>query len=67
MSFTREAFAVTSSNPNQRNAAHRLRRRAKRYRTLAVTNGDEQDVATMKTISREIDDEAAQIEQELAE
>jgi hypothetical protein len=54
---------VTSPKPNQRDAAHRLRRRAKRYRDLALTNGDERDVAIMQTISREIDDEAAQIEQ----
>jgi len=58
---------MTSSKPDQRDTAHHLRRRAKRYRDLAMTNGDEHDVAIMKTISREIDEEAAQIEQKLVE
>jgi hypothetical protein len=58
---------MASLKPDQLDTAHHLRRKAKRYRDLAITNGDERDVAIMRTLSREIDEEAAQIEQEVLE
>jgi hypothetical protein len=58
---------MASSKPDQLDAAHHLRRKAKRYRDLAVTNGDERDVAIMKTLSQTIEEEAAQIEQKAVE
>ena len=47
--------------------ARRLRRKAQRYRTLAVTNGNEQDVNTIVTLSLELDEEASRIERDIIE
>ena len=47
--------------------ARRLRMKAQRYRTLAVTNGDEQDVEIIVTLSLELDEQASRIEREIIE
>ena len=47
--------------------AHRLRRKAERYRTLARTNGDDRDVEMMETKATEYGDEASRIEDEISE
>jgi hypothetical protein len=47
--------------------AHRLRRKAERYRALARTNGSDQDVEMMETIATKYGEEASQIEREISE
>jgi hypothetical protein len=47
--------------------AHRLRRKAERYRTLARTNGNDQDVEMMETMATEYGEEASRIECEISE
>ena len=51
----------------RRVTAHRLRRKADRYRTLAHTNGDERDVEMLETKAAEHREEASGIEREVAE
>jgi len=48
-------------------AAHRLRRKAERYRTLSGTNGDERDVEMMEAKAVEHHEEASRIEREISE
>lgn len=52
---------------NRPDAAHRLRRKAERYRNLTISNRANRDVAIIETMIREIDEEAAQIEREIVE
>jgi hypothetical protein len=47
--------------------AHRLRRKAERYRTLARTNGDDRDVEMMETKATQYGEEASRIEGEISE
>lgn len=44
-----------------------LRLKAQRYRTLALTNGDEQDVKIIVTLGLELDEEASRIERQIIE
>lgn len=47
---------------NRRVTAHRLRRKAERYRTLTRSNGDERDVEMMEAKAAKHDEEASRIE-----
>jgi hypothetical protein len=46
---------------------HRLHRKAERYRTLSLTNGDERDVEMMEAKAVEHHEEASRIEREISE
>jgi hypothetical protein len=46
-------------------AAHRLRRKAERYRALARTNGDQRDVEMMEAKAVEHHEKASRIEREI--
>ncbi len=58
---------MTKTDLDRRATAHRLRRKAHRYRTLAVTNGDAEDVKAIETLSREHDEEASRLENQITE
>jgi hypothetical protein len=47
--------------------AHELRRKAERYRSLACGVNDERALEIIQTMSRELDEKAAQIEREVLE
>lgn len=56
-----------TADTDRRTTAHRLRRKAERYRNLALSNGDERDVKVIEALSRESDEEAARIEEDFAQ
>jgi len=56
---------VTNTDLDRRATAHRLRRKAQRYRTLAVSNGNAQDVKIIGALSLELDEEASRLEDQI--
>ena len=58
---------MTKTDLSRRLTARRLRRKVHRYRTLAITNGNAEDVNIIEALSREHDEEASRIEREIVE
>ena len=56
---------MTNTDLDRRATAHRLRRKAQRYRTLAVSNGNAQDVKIIGALSLELDEEASRLEDQI--
>lgn len=54
---------MSDFDPDRLHEAHRLRRKAARYRDLARSNGDARDVKIIETTCRELDEEAARLEE----
>jgi hypothetical protein len=55
-------FMMSGSTAKRTSRAHDLRLRAERYRNLATSIGDEHTKEVLKTMSREIDEEATRLE-----
>ena len=57
---------MSDFDPDRLREAHRLRRKAARYRDLARHNGDAHDVTIIETTCLELDEEATRLEEALA-